>query len=234
MMAKDSICLAVEKNTDTEAFLYEFYLHPDSRFQLSLYKEDVLKSAAEKTFEILAGTEISRILDVIESHMEELPEIVTSNIPQFSSITDIDVIPRIVETNPGCEYAMMGYYFNKDGKYDAQRKYGENHYKAAALLGLVTEEAPFGPTYLGREYAGLPEELKEAVKSRLCLRVPIIDICLIEGRKGPYDGMKEVRKLLTESTSVRRRSSMKQMINQILKAMPEKDRSVIIENINWK
>lgn len=233
-MAKDSICLACEENTDTEAFLYEFYLHPDSRFQLGLYKEDVLAEAAKRSFEILADTSIGHILDIIEEHIDELPEVITSNIPQFSNIYDVDVIPRIVVTNPGCEYAMMGYYYNKDGKYDAQRKYGENHYKAAALLGLVTDAPPFDATYLGREYIHLPEETKDLIRPRLCLRIPIIDICLIEGRKGPYDGMKEVRRLLTESTSVRRRSSMKQMINQVLKSIPEKDRSIIIDNISWK
>ena len=131
-------------------------------------------------------------------------------------------------------YFATSKFFNKDGKPTAQWKYGENHYKAAALLGLVTSETPFETTYLGKKYMDLSDEMIEKVRPRLCLRVPIIEVYLIEGRKGYFDGMKKLRDLLTEATAVRRRSSIKQMLNQVLSTMPLTSRDQIIENISWK
>lgn len=233
-MNRNYIVLLMEGSTDKTNILYQFYMNPLSRFEEELYKDEVLEKVSELVVNLLMNTSIEEILDIIELHKTEIEEITTSNIPQFSSIEDLDKIPAIVETNRNCDYTLIGYYFNKDANSEAQRKYGENHYKADVQLGLVKEGEPYEITAIGRIYMNLPEEDKSNLKAKLCLRVPIIQYNLTFARRDKMDGMKILRTLLKESTAIRRRSSIKNMIRHTLKYADKATCDLINNNISWE
>lgn len=229
---KDSIWLAVQNPPDPIELIRAFYLHPVTRDTEDQYDARTLVLAGRNTLRLLADTSYDRILDVLEQYKYEIRPVESWNIPMFSCLKDTDDIPRIVLSNPGCDYTDIGYFFDKDGKRGAQFKYGETHYKAAMLMGLVYKDYPCRVTYLGKAYNSCSSEAKEALRPKLCIRVPLIQHYLIEARHGKVQGMAPLRQILTESTALRRRSSTKQMLNAIFDAMP--DGSKYRNNFDWK
>ena len=222
---------ALDTYSSKRVMLNEFYL-PSSGFGRE--RGELESKIAGIVLDSILETRIEDILDVIEEKQERISAITTANIPIYSNIYDVDAIPKIVESNKKCDHTLIGYYFKKDANEEAQRKYGATHYKIAELLGLVTEDEPLAATCFGLSYMNRDQQEKERLRPRLCLRVPIIQKYLIGARNGPIDGMKELRIMLTESSAIRRRSSIKQMLNQIYSCLPSRLRDRIIANINWK
>lgn len=232
--AYDCVKMVMSDDIDTDTFLQAFYLHPsDEQKLLNDYDADTLLNAAERTFNIILNAGVMHILDIITEHESEIPEITSYDIPCLSEVTDCDRIPEIVESNPGIKYKSIGYYFNKHGTEASWQKYGENHCKGAAQMHLITEDRPYRATYIGLAYMNKSFEEKDQIRPFLCLRIPIVQIMLINGRKGYYDGMDFLRSFLTEKTARRRRSSLLQMINQVYKAMPPEEAEYIKKNIDW-
>lgn len=229
--------LLLNKDSTNDDILYAFFLHPMSRNQKRDYIGNDLDYAAHRLFSILKETSTEHILDIIEAHKEEIPVITTGSIPQFSEIHDADKIPDIVISNPNCKYKLIGYFFNKDAADYSNQKYGENHYKLAAQLGLceyADSKAPEGITavsFLGYVYKDLPLEYRDQIRPKLCLQVPFIQHILIEARHNEVNAMAELQSLLTPSTSVRRRSSLQQMMRAIESTLTT-DRH-IVKNIKW-
>lgn len=220
-----------------EEIIRSFFLHPHSRDQKKGYSNDELFCAANRLFNILTTTSTEDILDVIEKYQDEIQPITTGSIPQFSELTDADRIPDIVLSNPDCKYKLIGYFFNKEAADYSNQKYGENHYKLAAQLGLceyADKKAKDGITavsFLGTVYKDLPLSVRNELRPKLCLQVPFIQHIMIEARHGKVDAMAELQSMLTPSTSVRRRSSIQQMMHAIEETLSS-DR-YIMNNIKW-
>lgn len=101
----------------------------------------------------------------------------TSDITQFSSFSSCEMgicKALLWANNPGCQYIDIGRLFPDfvtsatDGAY---RKYGENHIKAAAQLGLAFEYYDYWYlSCLGYIYIDLKKEVRKHLLSRTILR----------------------------------------------------------------
>lgn len=233
----DYIELLVDNTTSDDEIIRAFYLHPMTRKQKNKYDEKAQEIAADRLFSILMSTSTDHILDIIEQYKEEIQIINTGNIPQFSRLEDADSVPDIVISNPNCKYKLIGYFFNKNAADYSNQKYGENHYKLAAQLGIceyADKKDPQGGTavsFLGKIYKDLPLEKRDALRPKLCLQVPFIQHILVEARHGEIDAMDELLSILTKNTAIRRRSSLQQMMRVIEKTLSEEDD--YLKNIKW-
>ena len=185
---------------------------------LFVYQDAAAFSQVDNIAELLLKEQIDSIFSTVESHADELPRVATSNIPEFSRLLEIDnVLSALIETGTGFPgYLELGQTFAKADKGPALRKYGENHYKLAALLGLVTRTFPMRVTELGRQYHELDKDSKDKLLARLVLRIPIIQQLLIMA-KDEYVNVDSVfAKYLALSTVNRRTSSTRNLINKLV------------------
>lgn len=211
-----------------------FYLSPIPNKVLESYGEENLEIAIDKLINVLKEVSIETIIDIIEANREQIAEITAANIPQFSSISSIDGVLDYVNSADAVTFELIGYYINKEAKKGAQTKYGENHYKTAASIGLTTLEKPFRITMLGKKYMNLPAEEKIALRNKLFLLVPIVQTIIIEAKYKMVQPMNILKLYLSESTSVRRRSNVRAMVEYVYK---DAETAFIIEiqnNLDWK
>ena len=229
--------LLLDTTSADEEILRMFFLHPLSRDEKKMFSPEEQLKAVDRLFAILKSTSTEQILDVIEKYKNEIQEITTGSLPQFSELEDADRVPDIVLSNPNCKYKLIGYFFNKDAADYSNQKYGENHYKLAAQIGLCEYADKTDPegitavTYLGIVYKDLPKSERDILRPKLCLQVPFIQHILVEARYKEVNAMGELQSLLTPSTSVRRRSSIQQMMHAIEATLTKEKQ--IVGNIKW-
>lgn len=222
----------LEQSIYKQEIIRLFYLNPVSDDDLKKYEEESLKRVAQYMLRIIGETPVKEIIDSIESDASDIQEVTTQNIPQYSNLDAVEKLLQIVESNPGCNYELIGYFFNKDGSKGAQTKYGENHYKTAALLNLTTWKQPYSVTFLGKEYMQLEANVQNEIKVKLFLLVPIIQKTIIRAKYENVNMMDILRKYLSESTAVRRRSNVKNMMDYICRS--EVGLEIVETNLNWK
>lgn len=143
--------------------------------------------------------------------------IVTGDIFQFSSIPDVtwrlcvklDMAGDPVVNAPELGRILLGESGSRNEV--AYRKYGENHGKMAAQLGLVQLiEKRFLLSCIGKVYMALECRDRERLLVRLLLRTPFISHLLRSD-----DSVLEMRQIMSEladTTYLRRRSSTRNML----------------------
>lgn len=211
-----------------------FYMSPVSAETYATYTEEQLTVAVSKLINVLNGTSIENIINIIESNRDMIAEITPANIPQFSSINSINDVLDYVSSADEVTYELIGYYINKDAKKGAQTKYGENHYKTSASIGLTTVDKPFMITALGKKYMTLPTEEKNAIRNKLFLLVPIVQKILVEAKYRKIQPMNILNLYLSESTSLRRRSNVRTMVEYVYKDADVEFRVEVQKNLDWK
>ena len=211
-----------------------FYLSPVSSENLEKYTAEQLEVAMKILIDVLKRVSIEDIINIIETNREKIAKITPANIPQFSSIDSINDVLDYVNSSNEVTYELIGYYINKDAKKGAQTKYGENHYKTASSIGLTTSEKPFENTALGKKYMTMQTEEKIALRNKLFLLVPIVQQILIDARYRVVQPMNILNLYLSASTSLRRRSNVRTMVEYVYE---DADMDFVIEiqkNIDWK
>lgn len=211
-----------------------FYLSPVSNKELKVYTDEQLNIVAEKIVDILKAISIDNIISIIEANKAEISEITTANIPQFSNINSINDVLDVVESSDEITFELIGYYINKNASKSAQIKYGENHYKTAAAIGLTTLNKPFHVTALGKRYMSLSREDKTSIRNKLFLLVPIVQKIIIDAKYTTVHPLDVLRLYLSESTSIRRRSNVRTMVEYVYK---DADMELLLEikkNLDWK
>lgn len=211
-----------------------FYLSPVPSEELKVYTDEQLNIVGEKIIDILKAISIDNIISIIEANKAEIAEITSANIPQFSNINSIDDVLNVVESSDQITFELIGYYINKNASKGAQIKYGENHYKIAAAIGLTTLNKPFHVTTLGKEYMSLSSEDKISIRNKLFLLVPIVQKIIIDAKYKTVHPLDILRLYLSESTSIRRRSSVRIMVEYVYK---DADMELLLEikkNLDWK
>lgn len=186
--------------------------------------------------ELLVDTKTEAIFSIINEHKTSLPKVVSNNIPQFSNSEDIYKVMRVVLDSEivDLSYEKIGYFLcPKGSKSGAQTKYGENHYKLAAQLGLVTPNKPLSTTDLGIAYylTEDSEKRKEMMK-RLVMRIPIIQQVLLCANSQLVDMSEYMCRFLSQSTMLRRRSNMRALLSYLMdiSEVPMQHR---LNNIVW-
>lgn len=157
-------------------------------------------------------------------------------IPQFGKIENLAKVPYyFVETGEErTDYAQLGFYLKKDvhAKLNSNIKFGENHGKGAALLGLVNcINSRITPSSLSRAFCTYPYKTQEEIIMRLFFRIPIVQIILKEAsyRKingySPMEGMKK--------STMRRRGQCLRSIFKMMQSFQSSDLDMRIKNILW-
>lgn len=229
---KNYIDKILEKSIYKQEVIRLFYLNSVSVDDCKKYDEDSLKRVAQYMLRIIGETPVKEIMDSIESDASNIQEITTQNIPQYSRLDAVEKVLQIVESNPGCNYELIGYFLNKNTSKVAQRKYGENHYKTAALLNLTTWKQPYSVTFLGKEYMQLEADIQKEIKVKLFLLIPIIERTIIRSKYESVNMMDVLRKYLSESTARRRGPNVRKMMDYICRS--EAGLEILESNLNWE
>lgn len=200
-----------------------------------LFIEEVApdESKAPKYIEMLRRIKSDEVL-LFLSGQEKLPEIKSTNIPQFSNIDDLNGVLDIVYSTDNIAFEDIGYYFYPESKLHAQWKYGENHYKMAALLGLTSLDKPYHVTDFGVEYMKIPQNERNEIRNKLIWRVPIVQQIMIRSINNELKPIDVLTQYLAISTAKRRHSNVHVMVNLVVDSLETNAKVKISENIKWK
>ena len=205
------------------------YFTKEMDLQCLIYRNikcnDVAKEKIATWFcEMLLNVELIDIIHMLKK-AKTLENILPSNIPQYSKMNDaihtlIDILHRSCEEN--MTFDEIGYYLGgKDKNEIAQRKYGENHSKFAALLDLASVSAPNNVNHialsvLGRAYNEFPIKKQEALVARLAFRIPIIQFIFLNALEKEVI-VSDYMHGLSEQTKKRRKPNVVDLINYLNK-----------------
>ena len=176
---------------------------------------------SQVVLEILASTKCSVVMSMAFENFMPF-ELRKCDVPQFSSIEDcFRQVPNLIVNSglDGISFERMGYLLRSERrKPGADKKYGENHMKTAALMGLCTINK-VGATYqayetsLTKSFNDLTDETKLKVEPKLCLRIPFIQNYFFMG--GNDNVLNDLLSILSESTQIRRRSNCNTQIEKV-------------------
>lgn len=136
-----------------------------------------------------------------------------SDIPQFSSLDDCwNVIDKLVRSGlDGVNYKKIGFFLRAYPKKEmADQKYGENHIKCAALMGLCVVNKGGWKNAFSYAYECLSDQAKKSLIAKLCLGIRLIRGYFIQGQSDIF--LENALNCLSESTKKRRLSNIKLLI----------------------
>ena len=180
--------------------------------------------------------DIAEILDIIE--WQDVSIIGSSEVPQFGSAEALAKVPQVLSSTgiQSLSYAQLGYYLKQDvnAKLEANIKFGENHGKGAALLGIAQcINGKISCSSLSAGFCKLHDaQIQNDVIMRLYFRIPIIQLILQNAKTSKYNGYEPIR-FFTEITMKRRG----QCLRRIFKHLSEIDNAELnrrLNNIYWE
>ncbi len=145
------------------------------------------------------------------------------DVPQFSNFEDcVYKVPQIIRDCgiDGISYNQMGYMLRtKPRKEGADTKYGENHSKTAAQMGLCSiVYSRIYASHLGVAFGNLEKENQINLIPKLVLFIPYI-LNLFASNAKYFDVLNSVS-FLSESTQKRRLTNIWSLINIVNKNLP--------------
>jgi hypothetical protein len=197
-------------STKEEVLLKVFYTHADNSLIETVNKCKLL-------IEVLKKYKCSKILNIIEKDFKPF-EIDKKDISQYSDLKDAYYTVPFLLANCGKEnvdYEQMGYMLREDKRNSvADKKYGENHMKTAAQLGLCSFSKWRGnANALGKIFIQLPEREQKDLLPKLCLYIPYVQNYFMAGAT---DEVREkILSILSKSTQNRRRPNVNTIIEII-------------------
>lgn len=207
-----------------ERKLLASYFTKEMDLQCLMYRnircEDIPKEKIAAWFcETLLNVDLIDIIKILRAE-PTLENILPSNIPQYSQMNEaihtvVDILQKSGKEN--LTFDEMGYYMEgKQKNENAQRKYGENHSKFAALLDLAAISAPNKVNHielsvLGHVYCNFPIEKQETLVARLAFRIPIIQYIFVDALNKEVI-VSEYMHGLSEETKKRRKPNVVDLI----------------------
>lgn len=185
---------------------------------------------------IILNTQGYKLLNLIEKSEIKREDITPANISQFSNFDEVDNVIRILADSgiENLDWKIIGYFLDGKGKTEgAKQKYGENHYKLSMQLGLASISNNYKISVLGEAYRRLPDDRsKKELKSKLILRVPIIQEALIRASNESVNITEEMSRYLSPSTVKRRKSNIRKLLN-IMTELNSAEINTRIGYISW-
>lgn len=209
------------------------YIYEDELKKLFIERIVPDKNEAPMYIEMLKRVKSYEVLMFL-AKQEELPEIKSINIPQFSNIDDLNGVLDIVYSTDNIAFEDIGYYFYPESKLNAQWKYGENHYKMASLLGLTSWDKPYHVTNFGVEYMKIPKNERDEIRNKLIWRVPIVQQIMIKALNYELKPIDVLTQYLSLSTARRRHSNVHVMVDLLVGSLETDVKVEIADNIKWK
>lgn len=222
-------------------FSVQAYITPKATAKLILSGEINVEgswtsNSAQKVLNEILTLSIDDILKIVDSNQYGKVADVR-DIPQFGKIDTIINVPSYFVDNGNCcaDYPQLGFFLKKDAMATlvANTKFGENHGKAASILGIAScVHRRIIPSALTYAFTDMNYEQKEEIIRRLLFRIPIVQIILHAANNGIVNGYDSMTQLM-DSTR-RRRSQCLRAIFRILKEYNNADLSARIDNIVWE
>lgn len=190
---------------------------------------------AEKVLHEVGRFDIDELLRNIDAR--EYPLFADCDrIPQFGKLENVRAVPHvIVQTGTSLNYAQLGLKLKGDisSTPGANLKYGENHGKGAAFLGLVMVEDGFiKASSLSQAYCQIQETEKACrVATMLLFRIPVVRMLLKNARAGETNGFLPLLRL-ADSTRIRRSQSIRTIFKE-LKTLNHPALNTRINHIVW-
>ncbi len=194
--------------------LKAFYTHAD----------DSLLEMEEKTsllIQVLQKYKCSEILEIIKDGF--VPnKIDKKDISQFSDFKDAYYTVPYILKNCGItdvDYSRMGYMMRDEKRNDvADKKYGENHMKTSAQLGLCQfKKCRANTNMLGNLFVKLSKSERKKILPKLCLYIPYIQNYFMEGATDEV--REDILSILSLTTRNRRRPNVNTIIQTVKDAL---------------
>lgn|SRR5574344_65896 len=202
-------------NPDNEnALLKAYYTHAD---------DDLInnQTKCELLLKVLQRHSCAEILNLLheESAMFEIDK---KDIPQFSDFKDAYYKVPFILANCGVQdvdYLKMGYMLRSEKRKEvADKKYGENHIKTAAQMGLCSfAKCRANTNTLGNLFIKLSEAEREDLLPKICLYISFIHNYFKRG--GTDEVREDMLSVLSVTTQNRRRSNVNTIIETIKNAL---------------
>ncbi len=169
----------------------------------------------------LIAISITDLLQLIDCDFKPYT-ITAADIPQFSSIEDCVRVPHLIMASQleDITYGQMGYLLRTEPRTEiADLKYGENHAKVAAQMGLcVISKHKIYPSCLGVEFDKLSSDNKKNLLPKLALFIPFIQNVFV-GQMTSED-VEQSLAILSETTRKRRLPNVWTLINLVNEHLP--------------
>ena len=202
--------------TNEKVLLKAFYSHADS-----CIIEDEVKSSL--LLEVLKKYKCSEILEIIEDGFVPF-EVGKKDISQFSDFKDAYyTVPYLLQHcgKSNVDYLSMGIMLRDNKRKDiADKKYGENHIKTAAQLGLCRfEKCRANSNALGGLFIKLNEAERRNVLPKLCLYIPFIQNYFMFGATDEVRD--KMLSILSKTTQIRRRPNVNTITQTIKESLED-------------
>ena len=221
---------AIENNEHIEGYLIR-YLDADPESEI-VFEEGERADVLTAIKLLLSIPIVSFIKSITHPY-----EFTAKDVFQYSKLDDAtDTLCNILEYEEhSLSYEEVGHRLVHAPHQYANIKYGENHSKTAALLSLVViSHVPDRKcnmvhiSSLGSIMTQLSKEEKEEIIRRLAIRNPFMKTLIYEAKCGEASYVKEVSKVLSGQTIIRRKHNNEIVLNMILK-----DNS-LKEKVGWQ
>lgn len=206
-----------EQSKKLISLFYAHLLHVDEACPNPEDKHNAIFNLCTDILEELNKYSVQEIIDIIKINFEEHP-ISSSDIPQFSDFDDaIYKTPHLIIASrlKDIPYRQMGYLLLQSPKKEAAYvKYGENHAKTAAQMGLCSvKKGKINISYMGIVFTKLTEKEKKELAPKLLLYIPIIQNYFAADKDGAL--IQKYLNQLSVSTQKRRISNLNTLIEKV-------------------
>ncbi len=197
---------------------------------------DIPYSEALKILDELRTLTVEECLSIVDfNNYGTVADI--KHIPQFSKIEKLFRVPLyfIESGQMSVDYPQLGFYLKLDinASLVSNIKYGENHGKTTAILGLIDcNNTRFIPSAFTSAFCSFDEDKQREIMLRLFFRVPVVQIILKAAAVDKVNGFLPMM-ALKESTRLRRSYSIRAIFKQLL-LYDHSELNHRIENIVWE
>lgn len=200
----------IDNSINEQVLLKAFYTHSDT----SIIED---KSKSELLLEVLKKYKCSEILKIISNDFKPFT-IDKKDISQFSDFSDAYyMVPYLLAYcgKKDVDYEFMGSMLRENKRNAvADKKYGENHIKTAAQMGLCSFSRCRGnANELGNAFIKLSDTERKKMLPKICLYIPYIQNYFMKGANNII--REEILCILSVTTQNRRRSNVNTIIEII-------------------
>src|SRR5574344_456565 len=200
----------IGNSTNERVLLKAFYTHSDT----SIIED---KSKSELLLEVLKKYKCSEILKIISNDFKPFT-IDIKDISQFSDFSDAYyMVPYLLAYcgKKDVDYEFMGSMLRENKRNAvADKKYGENHIKTAAQMGLCSFSRCRGnANELGNAFIKLSDTERKKMLPKICLYIPYIQNYFMKGANNII--REEILCILSVTTQNLRRSNVNTIIEII-------------------
>lgn len=189
----------------------------------------------EAAYNVLMQIPTQLFLDVLAQN-KVYPKLTPADVPCFSDMKNgSSRLNELLSFYPdGLSFSEIGYQLMNSETDAAQKKYGENQSKLAAIMSLVylDNQRPIKvhATALGEYLTRYDYSEKKAALQKLVLRDPCVKHLLCKALNGPVR-YADVVSFLKDSTKRRRRTNVRFLVAFVLEGT---DRELLLSNIDWE